>query len=258
MSTTPSETQAILIDLDMLLDTRLAVLSELNFDWVEEHLDKKYRMRLNDVWSDIGEGIDQEKYDAIYAAREKTILSNARLTNMMSMLLGLISNYEDEIALATSPLGQVTLVVNVYPYDLTIEECHRLLQCLTEYLGSIVTIRITKEPMENLSLKYLRQMGYNQMIIYDFISWFNYHYREEKEYPQLPKDHDFIIVTPRLMVNTITPELYEEMKQHNVHKIDCFELLEAICASVFKLIHIPAFYVSVFDTNVDPDIAAGE
>lgn len=243
------EKQVILLDIDMLLDTRLAVLSELNFEWVKKNLDNGYRYRLSDHWDDVDVGIDQQAYDAIYSNRNKIILHNARMTNIMYMLLDLIRNYEHELLSTNTMLSEVVLVINIHPYDLTDEECYRLLQCLTEYLGEMIKLRIINKPIEELSIHYMVSLGYTQFIVYDISKWLQYHYGGKTRYEDMQRNTDFTIVAPRLIYGGVNRELYDEMRANNVHNHDEFDLASMLFATLFQMVFIPAHYCSIFDPD---------
>lgn len=247
----PVSKQVVLVDIDMLMDTRLAILGDMNFKWVETHLNGKYRYRLSDHWGDLGEGIDQEAYDAAYANRDNLTLSRARLTNMVGMLSGLVRSYEDEIMSGHSQLREIIVVINFYPYELSDEEKHRFLQCLTEFIGSIATLRAVDEPPEALSITYMKYKGYTQLVLYDFNQWLNIHYAKYDKYENMPKDQAFVVVAPRRKATKFDPKLYEDMKANNVHTQDEFELAEGMLATLFRMTYIPISYASIFDPDAD-------
>lgn len=243
----PKEEYSILIELDMILDTRLAILADMNFDWVEKHLDEGYRNRLSDHWTDIDDGIDVEKYNQIYENRDRFVMSRAKITGMIALLVDMLDEYENEILYGKSPLQKVNLVVNTYPYQLTVLEERQLLQCLTEYLGTIITVRLISLSIEETGIKNLKHLGFDQYIMYDFNRWVVHHYNTKTNYHAMERDQGFIIVTPRLRYKGIDPEFEEQLRERNLHKVDQFGVTSDVFATLFKLIWIPVTFACIID-----------
>ena len=76
----------ILISLDCILDTRLAVIMDINPSLVDKVLvnkDFNYHERLSDEFPDV----DKSDFNARYSNRDITILAQSRVTNIFNFLI---------------------------------------------------------------------------------------------------------------------------------------------------------------------------
>ena len=120
--------RSVFTDIDTLLDTRLSLAYELDsegmVDMIKGTQKDRYRTRLIDNFGNISSDI----FYQIYNRRKKVLLYNAIITRIP----GLISEQFTELyekdpsvfALEEPP----KLIINLFPYNLTIEEQSNLLE----------------------------------------------------------------------------------------------------------------------------------
>lgn len=246
----PLHRDRILIDIDTLLDTRMGVLMQMNESLFADNVDEGYRVRNNDVWSNLFDGIDQAEYEERYRNRDEIALRNSRITNMVHVLIRLITDYSTTRMFQNRENDKLELIINLFPYvNLSKVEIHHILQCLTEYLGSSITLRVAfYDPMET-PLSRLVSDGFTQYIMYDFNSWCKKHYSNSTDYDSVDRKQDFIIVAPRISERELTDAEREELRANGLEDHDPFELTSAIFAPAFQLEYLSTMLFSVIDVN---------
>lgn len=164
--------QRLLVELDALLDTRLATVSMIDQDAALAIMDDNYRERDFDVFSYIYPGFDDAAYTRRYQRRDWETLSKARPTVMAFILAGICQRMGAEIATGSPTITAAEVHINCYPYDLTGEE--RDLICVAVQKRSGFDIRVTTVDIPHYELNTHRIAGdeYSALIIYNFKDWF--------------------------------------------------------------------------------------
>lgn len=247
MPTSKDETrQVILIDLDVLLDTRLAALAATDTEWTRTVLeDGSYRNRVTDIWNNVRAGLDQDKYNTIYNNRDATLLRAARLSGFMKNLLQIVKHYEYDLATRSDMVSEVIFVVNTYPYQLDAQVKYMLLMAIKEYIGTVVEVKLTHLSMKQTSLKALVSKGYTQYVLYNFSEWGGYHFATEAK---VAGKHDFAIVAPALLNESFNEEVKQLLAENNVSDENPFELTKVVFAAIMDLSFLPASDFSLLDT----------
>lgn len=243
--------QVILIDLDVLLDTRLAALAATDVAWTKAVLeDGSYRNRVTDVWDNIRPGLDVDKYNDIYDNRDAGLLKTARLSGFMKNLLSIVKHYEYDLATRSDMVSDVIFVINTYPYNLSEDVKYHLVKAMKEYIGTVVEVKLTSIPMEKSSLRYLVSKGFTQYVLYDFSKWGGHHFETEDK---VAGKHDFAIVAPALLNESFNDEVKQQLAENNVSDEDPFELTKIVFAAIMDLSFLPAFDFSLLDIENLPE-----
>lgn len=158
----------IYVELDSLLDTRLATLIRIDEAEASKALELGYRERLSDVWSQLGLNINQDVYAERYRKRDRATLQAARpsgIVPMVHQLVGALGKMADN----TPFVEAVTLDVNFWPYQLTEGNAKRFWRRCGSPLGGRAGGLGLLLPKE-LTPKLIDQC-WDGVIMYDFNTW---------------------------------------------------------------------------------------
>ena len=239
--------QVILIDLDVLLDTRLAALIATDTDWASEFLDSGYRDRTSDVWSDHKSGLDMSRYNEIYENRDTELLKAARLTGFMTNLLNIVKHYEFDLATRSDMVSDVIIVINTSPYELSPEVEYGIVTAVQQYIGTVVKVRVVSQHHSKLSIRYMANKGYTQYVLYDFAKWCGYHFGDENNLSNMAGKFDFGIVAPALLTSQYDESIKQEVIENQLEDEDPFELTKVAFSPMMDLSFLPAKDFSLLD-----------
>ena len=154
--------QNILIDLDSILDVRLAILYSLLPKSIAS-VTKKYVERKTDLFPPVPYNLFKVYYDR----RNKNILNYGIPTNILKIV--------EEAAIAdrehiTRTMVDNTIFINTYPYKLTENEKKEFSARLLKILP-FVEINYIFKNMEELSTKFIVENEIFTVIMYDGLDW---------------------------------------------------------------------------------------
>ncbi|MNK68827.1 hypothetical protein D3C87_882050 [compost metagenome] len=172
----------ILIGLDVLLDTRLGVMSNLNKDAAAALVkNPDYWERDFDDWFKLTGGlVTNEQFREAYAMRggintAKT-LNESFETGMAPFIYRLLAeadvNMMDGMTKHTDEVG---LAINVAPYVLAPNERQELVRIMQEKYGRELNVKLVDYQLHELTVERLAD-EFGGMIIYEFAEWFKYHH----------------------------------------------------------------------------------
>lgn len=172
----------ILIGLDVLLDTRLGVLSNLNKAAASALVtNPNYWERDFDDWFTLTGGLvtnDQfrEAYELRGGANTAKTLNESFETGMAPFLYKLLAeadiNMMDGMTKHTDEIG---LAINVAPYVLAPNERQELVRIIQEKYGMELNVKLVDYHIHELTVERLAD-EFGGMIIYEFAEWFKYHH----------------------------------------------------------------------------------
>ena len=182
--------QVVLIDLDVLLDTRLAVAEQLgatDIDW-DGYLTRTH----SKVWEFFG--IPEKDYLKAYANRNTSTLDycSNKATIMCKQLEYIFRN--KFLLASSSPMHErPMLCINVWPYQLKEAECAEIANSVLEFFSEKRNIAVTTiyTPKANLKPKDIKGV-YCDYILYDLTEWLTHASHDFAETP-IP---DITIVHP--------------------------------------------------------------
>jgi hypothetical protein len=209
----------ILIDLDTLLDTRLATLGALSteaLNYVVKH--DAYWQREHTDWSVLTNGlVTNEQFAERYRNRDDAILRTSTMTAIMTVLLQILAEI-DANAIDGMHETDVGVEVNLAPYSPTHEEVEELQTILRMHYGQETIITFCNIPLKELTPAVLRER-YSAVIMYGFHEWI--------------VEHDVALMQARTpCFNFIGPKLFEkdpsrltvEQKQEEFLRLKLFKL----------------------------------
>ncbi len=179
-NTTSQITDTIYVELDCLLDTRIATLSLIDSKAaVKVSTSGKYHDRLRDTFSDIIKGFDDAVYEDAYKNRTKEVLQS---TPVPTSIFFRIRNFIKECrnVADASPMPQrIAVKVNTAPYKLNEAEASILLETLQ---NSFTEVSLCMSGLFLMTPGIIKS-NYTQIVIYDFDTWLNMHVKDLEKCP---------------------------------------------------------------------------
>lgn len=161
--------QGIYVELDCLLDTRLATLFQIKPELVEIVLSKGYTNRDEDVFY----GVSKEAFKEIYNARDKSVLVDALPTKCIKFITDLSIELSKQYI--DSPYHEGgKLFINTWPYVLTEEESKAVIGVMIHKTAKMMDIELVHYSPEKLHPSYCGQ-HFAAMFMYDSGPWFDAH-----------------------------------------------------------------------------------
>jgi len=162
----------ILVELDCLLDTRLAVLNALSkVATTRITEDGSYWSRESDNFEELTQGVIRNaEFITAYAKRNKETLKRSRPT-LITKLLHTISREVEAQKLSAPDVDSLKIDVNVYPYKLTADELRVLSTAVMCYGGletEVTSVSVSLAELTPLAIK----KQWDGVILYDFDKWF--------------------------------------------------------------------------------------
>lgn len=159
----------IFVELDTILDTRLATLFEFGDEVAKHNLLNGYHGRLMDVFK----GVSESQYVEKYKNRNKSYLKNAIGTPILYFIKDFIKKtHQNSI---NSPF-QLTpkIVINSYPYVLTDDEAEVIIKSVRDVTLGYADIQMVHMTHEEITPQYVRE-NLSILVIYEFHQWLEMH-----------------------------------------------------------------------------------
>lgn len=229
--------QLIHVELDALLDTRIATLLRMNPDLVEQALMSGYRERVSDVWSEIGLDVDQAEYDQLYRSRDVTTLKLARPTSIVPLLTDMTETLGRQ-AVEDPQIDKIGVEINVWPYevsDLVMEAIEYAIKVWVSVDCEVTTVNYDRGSLT----PELIDRNYAAVIFYDFDGWLAV--------------HDRALVDKRIpTVSVIAPALYrngrpEEVVHDDGSPVEPFAATELALVEYLTLVMKDATFFSLVE-----------
>jgi hypothetical protein len=225
----------IMVDLDALFDTRLAILDELDPLLSAYVLENGYFKREEDNF-----GVcNFELFKKLYKARDLNTLAKSRITNVLSIVLDFANDYIKQHGAKRTP----NIYINTYPYRISSHACGDILKPLYNKTNGKANIHLVYTPPEELTVDVCKKnLAY--IIKYDFMDWLI----------SLGKQGD-ILKTPMNEITLIAPRLYQSGKPANIEETFSRNKMEPYrCAEVFfsQYVKLELLVPELFSAALDP------
>jgi len=159
----------VLVDLDSIMDTRLPVLYAIDENVAEKVVKSgSYFKRYKDEF----EHITMDIFKPLYNDRTRNVLTLATPTKMLDT----ISDYCSEAILQnkkTGGEGKLTVYLNIYPYNLSVDEFDNLASGIRYMIGD-VDVTIVSMSKEELTPKWVDD-NLAMLVLYQGLDWLEYH-----------------------------------------------------------------------------------
>lgn len=200
-------TRRILVDLDVLFDTRIGLL-------LSEHPEKYgkidfeiYRKRISDV---IFSMVGVDDWDGLWNKRDLDALMQARPTTLLLGELQRVLEAEKSAVAMSAPTEIPKITLNSYPYILSKEQSSEMVKQMRLVLPGF-KIEIGRWCEKGLTPTALRR-SWDAWFTYDYYRWINSQAENLKN--RIPK---FIIYRPALLTSDMTEDAAEQIKRDGIN-----------------------------------------
>lgn len=226
----------ILISLDELLDTRLAMVGvfdpEVVKRWVSTDASEYFRRPTDDIlWKSIN--ATKEDWDKVWDNRDVGLLRQSVVTHIPRIMTDIILAYRES---GEHSLGDLETIceVNTYPYNLSEEELIELGNILEETIPIISSFRFVKYKLEDLTVPFVKS-NFDFIFMYEFNKWADKHMSDVKA-SLITRVHFFV---PRLFTSLPPDTLLKEEIVKEMFKMDVFKVMEGALSPKIGLTFIP-------------------
>lgn len=168
--------QTYLIDVDMLLDTRLGTLAKMNPEYPTIVLSNGWHHRPGDFYEQWIQGFNRKEFDRLWAVRDNETMSLSLPTAYLPELVSDL-NFMYTNSINHPHVEGNVLKVNIYPFLLTDDERDVLADIMRGYVGNGIKVEVVRIPPEDLTPERIRT-EIDVMVRYDFDDWFTLHHEE--------------------------------------------------------------------------------
>lgn len=239
----------VLVELDCILDTRIACIAILSAAHAAEILSSGYFERQSDeFWKRVP--IQESEYKALYNNRgsNPAVLENSHLTMFTALMLkDMVKGLLEEMV--TSPFSTgFTFVINQYPHELSPEECQGMKQCLYDIVGVEFSIDFVRLSPEQLTPS-LIENEYCMLTMYDYEAFI----RAQGEAMCRQPIRTTKLYCPAIF-NFRVPSL-EDMQEFQRLQVDPFSEVRLIASPMIDLefLHISNFSVLDIKAILEPE-----
>lgn len=160
---------SVFIELDAILDTRMAVVASLDPEAAAKLAARRdYYHRKNDDFSAIT-GIEHERYVEAYRNRTSSVLPDSVMTGIPRLLRRLIGDLQIESRTGPSD-GPLEVELNLWPYEMTSLVSHRICDTIAIYCGHETPIKPVFYSPAELQPGYLKSR-FGGVVLYNFNDW---------------------------------------------------------------------------------------
>ena len=159
----------IFVDLDAILDTRLPILHAIDeTTMVNEVKSGRYTKRLRDTFGVISNDI----FTALYSGRNKSTLLASGPTHLFNLLIETCIELKT-IKKTMGDVSKLKLYLNIYPYELSMEEQDNFIIMLSNIVSDIEVIPVSMN-IKELDPSWVKSR-IGTIIKYDSLKWLEYH-----------------------------------------------------------------------------------
>jgi hypothetical protein len=237
LETKPRDGQVIgfLVEIDAILDTRLGMMDVLHPESAVRLVqNRNYFHRLTDKFEGLC-GFPDLSFRAAWKGRTKDVLLHSLNTPSLDLLH--FSVMEAEHKAATHPMySGVRIDVNVYPYDLTMEERECMAASIAQRAGWKAPIRIIRQPPYFFHPQMVKE-DYSVMMLYNYREWLEIHKEALTGFHRMPGVTLFL---PRLQPEERIPSEIGDFRRLGARQpVDIFEAVTYACTEFVSLEFIP-------------------
>lgn len=246
--------RTIMVDLDTLLDTRIALLFRRDIDHESVNgfttlLRKEYATRQTDAWIAEVNGFPVEEWQQLWSTRQTlNILPLAKQTYSIKAILDYINDNVNQQIKPTRG-DEYDLLINTYPYRLDEEISALICEMLDEQLVILGNISTCYMSLEQLTPAYVKEK-LDSLWLYDYGKWLDLHmpYLVENPRPTIQ------LMCPKLVKPVPEGEPRDELEERMLKELDPFELLTGTLSMFVSVQFIPTFFYSVTPDMIEAEI----
>lgn len=239
--------QRILVQLDDLLDTRLATIVLHAPGSVIPVLENGYWDRVSDDFEKMSEGcFTNAQFKEWYDNRGADTIVKSLLTSCTYVLGEMTRELERKLTTGVE-VGSITVDINVWPYKMSKSVANDIAAAVRSKLPATVTVRAVDYAFKHLTPALLDEQ-YDGMIVYHFDDWYTLHGKAllDKQIPM------FTFIVPQLLLpgRTLDDPIYktedgvvDPFKYRRIHDFGKYSI-DDLPSKVFSVIQ-PADLISL-------------
>lgn len=246
MSLLPTKVRpGLLVDLDSLFDTRLAILDLLDPLLAAHALKNGYLDREDNNF----EFCPLALFNELYAKRDNEVLGRSMMTQVKTIVIDFIKDANTRYK-STKTQAYPSVYINVWPYKISEDAAGELLQPFHKAVGGKVHIHLINMPPKDITPEVCKER-FSHMIMYDFMEWL-----------MLMGATGALQRNPMNEVTLIAPRLYPSGKPADDENQSRNEVEPYACAELFfapyvKLeLYIAKLFSASLDNNFIEDLVA--
>ena len=226
----------VLVELDVLLDTRLGTIALHKPEIIPALLENGYTKRDMDEFP----GISQEEFKKLYAERDELTLSESIITGAV----GFLRNYASvslEQAVKRPYFDRTVVQINTYPFDLSDETIGEIVKSVSFWLAGIVDVEAVSYAPEVLAPDFVDR-EYSMLMMYNYEHWMDVQTKafEEKRISTVT------LFSPRIYFGKRPSK--NELSQLVANAMHPFQAIEVMAS---PLVELKLLDVDVFSCIVD-------
>ena len=160
-----NKNNAVYVELDAILDTRLGLLFNINPDLVKVALSNNYKDRTEDYFI----GIGKEDFAEKYSKRDKQVLINSTVTGIFGILNSIITEIIKNSI--TTPVDcNPVLYLNIYPYVLDTDEQDIIISAIVAITRKLITVEVVNMTPTEVTPGFLKERV-TVAIMYEHHKW---------------------------------------------------------------------------------------
>jgi hypothetical protein len=227
--------QGIYIELDALLDTRLATIFLMGEDKINEAFNEKYFERKTDTFK----GVDKEEFDKAYKARDKNTLRQAVVTKAIGFIKELVITMTSQAVNSPVHAGP-KIFINTYPYALEKEEENAIVEGMVYATNKVCDIQAVNMPPATLTPQFIKD-NLSILFMYDYAPWLE---AQAENFQKTPCPQYSVIVPGIYFIREPTPAEMVEMIRDTMHPLRMLEMVSSTFIDL-KLYDIDLFCASI-------------
>lgn len=227
-------TSLLCIELDCLLDTRLATLYQLDPAAAKKVLTSGYHDRVVDAFP-----VDLQRFRQRYKDRDRTVLKDSIMTPLVRLCREFVqATLQQSI---NSPYQYIPkIAVNVHPYRLELSEQESISRAIATAVRQHCDIQLIDYAPEILTPQWVKQEC-SILVMYDYPAWLELHsVNENWKHVSCP---EVTLMGPALYFNGLPSD--SALAEAKALQTTPFEALEQIAGPLIQLSLLPVRYFSV-------------
>jgi hypothetical protein len=240
MTTKSPKLEQLYIELDVILDTRLATLGMISEEAALSALQTNYHTRLDDRF----EGVNFEEYKEKYKKRNIYTLHKSLCTDGLRLIRHLTKELAEQAIVRPYHNGP-KVIINHYPYKLSEVERDSIGKAVSVWISNIAPVELIYIPPIDLTPAYCKSL-YSIMMMYEYEDWLNMHTAafQTTRLPEVP-----LLVPAIYFGKTPTKEELDKLIQEAAHPM---QSIQALASPLIELTLIDICYFSVIKKNNTP------
>ena len=162
------ETSGVLVELDCILDTRLATLKLMGDDVVENALPTYFKRPI-----DVYPGVPLDRFLDAYHARDTKTLQYALGTKILKLVEEFCVETR-HTAITTPFKKKPKIYINTYPYTLTDSEVDVILKGVVRSTRGAADVEMVHMTLDDLHPRWMKS-HLSLIILYEYDLWFEHH-----------------------------------------------------------------------------------